>query len=186
MSDDRVWQVRLPTGAIWIPPDSRPADPRASWIYARSTADMFARELGGEVVEVSRRQKEKLLDQEIAVVLAAPAPKPKPAKPRPFGHTARRAVATAILENVPLSFAARSALDTARETTDDVTYKGALRALKGGLPATLWVGYDTRRDRGMTQTTEPVWISADPQGEDPKQWRQIALDEIVSLLVEAL
>jgi hypothetical protein len=54
-NEERVWQVRLPDGSAWIPSDSRPDDPRASWIYARSTADMFVRDVGGVVVEVPRR-----------------------------------------------------------------------------------------------------------------------------------
>lgn len=188
MSDERVWQVRLPDGSVWVPEDSRPDDPRRSWIYSRSIANMFARNVGGEIVEVARRQKEKLLDQEIASALAEPKPKTKAAKTRtrPFARTARRALATAILEGVPLSYAARSAIDTARETVNDGEHKAALRTLKAGLPATLWIGYDPTRARGFAQAAEPVWNTDDPQGEDPGQWRQIALDEIVSLLVEVL
>jgi hypothetical protein len=48
VKDDPIWQVKMPDGSVWIPADSRPGDPRASWIYARSTAQMFADKLGGE------------------------------------------------------------------------------------------------------------------------------------------
>ena len=189
MSDERVWQVRLPDGSVWIAADSRPDDPRRSWIYARSTADVVAEKLGGAVVEVTRRQKENLLDQEIAFALNEPKPAPKPKKTtktraRPFSRAARRAIATAILENVPLNYAARSAVDTARETADDVEYKAALRKLKGVLPATLWIGYDPDKHFAMINTVAPVWIDEDPQGEDPRHWMQIERDEIVSILVE--
>lgn len=189
MSEERIWQVRLPDGSAWIAPDSSPDNPRASWIYARSTADMFARQLGGTVVEVTRRQKENLLDQEIASALAEPKPSSKtktPKRPktrtRPFSRDVRRSIRTAILENVPLNYAARSAVDTARDTADDGEYKAALRALKAGLPATLWVGYGS--GGSFVQAAEPVWIADDPQGEDPGQWRQIERDEITSILVE--
>lgn len=190
MSDERIWQVRLPDGSVWVAEDSRSDDPRRSWIYSRSIADMFAEKLGGTVVEVTRRQKESLLDKEIAFALNEPKPAPttktktQKTRTRPFGRAARHAIATAILENVPLNNAARSALDTARETSDDGEYKAALRKLKASLPATLWVGHDPHRDQGLVQSAEPVWITADPQGEDPKDWRQIALDEIATLLVE--
>jgi hypothetical protein len=186
VSEERVWQVRLPDGSVWIPEDSRSDDPRASWIYARSTADMFARDVGGTVVEVTRQQKEKLLDAEIASALAKPKASSKAPKTRsrPFGRAAQRAIAAAILENVPLNPHVRSAIDTARETADDVEYKAAIRTLTAGLPVTLWVGYEANRDRGLAQAIEPVWIAADPQGEDPKQWRQIDRDEIVRIVVE--
>ena len=161
MSDDRIWQVLLPDGTVWIPEDARPDDPRQSWIYSRSIADLFAREVSGEVVEVSSRQKEKLLDQEIATVLAEQKPKTKAAKApktrtRPFARSARRALATAILENVPLNYATRAAIDTARETADDSVHRAALRTLKAGLPATLWIGYDPKRTRGFAQEAEPT------------------------------
>lgn len=191
MRDARAWQVRLSDGSVWIPEDSQPDDPRRSWIHARSTADLFAEKLGGTVVEVTKRQKESVLDKEIAFALNETKPTP-PLKPslktrtRPFSRAARREIRVAILENVPLNNAARSAVDIARDTADDGEYKAALRALKSGLPATLWVGHDVRRDQGLAQSAEPVWITDDPQGEDPKHWRQIALDEIVSLLVEAV
>jgi hypothetical protein len=150
---------------------------------------MFAEKLGGTVVEVTRRQKEKLLDKEIAFALNEPKPAPKPKTPktrtRPFARAARRALATAILESVALNYAARSAIDTARETADEGEHKAALRTLKAGLPVTLWIGYDPEHTRGFAQAAEPAWNTDDPQGEDPGQWRQIALDEIVSLLVEA-
>ena len=193
VSDDRVWQVRLPDGSAWIAEDSRPDNPRASWIYARATADMFAREVGGTVVEVTRRQKEKLLDQEIASALNEPKPAPKTPKTtktpktrtRPFARAARRAIRTAILESVPLNHAARSAVDTAREgADDDAEYNAALRTLKAGLPATLWIGYDPDEDFAMANTVAPVWIDEDPQGEDPRHWMQIERDEIASILVE--
>ena len=189
MSEERVWQVRLPDGTAWIAEDSRPGDPRASWIYARSTADMFARQLGGTVVEVTRRQKEKLLDQEIASVLAEPKAPSKATKitktrSRPFSRAAQRAIATATLESVPLNHAARSAIDTARETANDGEYKAALRTLKGGLPATLWVGYDPDKDFAMVNQVAPIWINEDPEGEDPRHWMQIDRDEIARILVE--
>lgn len=146
---------------------------------------MFARNVGGAVVEVSRHQKKKLLEQEIASALAEPRQKTRAAKTRarPFARAARQALAAAILESVPLTYAARSALDTARETADEGEHKTALSVLKTGLPATLWIGYDPRNSRGFAQEAEPVWNTDDPQGEDPRQWRQIVLDEIVSLLV---
>ena len=188
MSDERIWQVRLPDGSVWVAEDSRPDNPRASWIYARSTADMFAREVGGTVVEVTRKQQGTLLDQEIDSALAEPKPASKTkatkTRTRPFGRAAKRAIAAALLENIPLNYAARSAIDTARETADDVEYKAALRTLKAGLPAALWIGYDAHRDRGFAQAAEPVWIADDPQGEDPGQWRLIERDEIASILVE--
>jgi hypothetical protein len=147
---------------------------------------MFARQLGGTVVEVTRRQKENLLDQEISSALAKPKPSSKTKTPktrtRPFSRDVRRSIRTAILENVPLNYAARSAVDTARDTADDGEYKAALRALKAGLPATLWVGYGS--GGSFVQAAEPVWIADDPQGEDPGQWRQIERDEITSILVE--
>lgn len=187
VSNEKIWQVLLPDGSAWVPADSRPDDPRRSWIYSRSVADMFARDAGGEVVEVSRHQQEKLLDREIATVLTAPRRKTSAVKTRvrPFPRTARGALATAILESVPLTYAARSALDTARETADETEHRAALGALKGGLPATLWIGYDPKSARGFAQEAEPVWNTDDPQGEAPGQWRQIRLDEIVGLLVGA-
>jgi hypothetical protein len=146
---------------------------------------MFAEKLGGTVVEVTRRQKENLLDKEIAFALNEPKPVPKTkARARPFGRAARRAIATAILESVPLNYAARSAVDTARETAADAEYKAARRTLQAALPATLWIGYDARRNQGFAQAGEPVWIADDPQGEDPGQWRQIERDEIARILVE--
>ena len=190
MSDERIWQIRLPDGSVWIAEDSRPDNPRASWIYSRSTADMFAREVGGTVVEVTRRQKEKILDQEIASALNEPKPAPKTPKTpktrtRPFTRAARRAIRTAILENVPLNHAARAAVDTARdEDTDDAEYNVALRTLKSGLPATLWVGYDPDKDFAMANTVAPVWVNEDPQGEDPRHWMQIERDDIARILVE--
>ena len=187
VSNEKTWQVLLPDGSAWVPADSRPDDPRRSWIYSRSIADMFARDVGGEVVEVSRHQQEKLIDREIASVLAKPKRKTSFVKTRarPFPRTARGALATAILENVPLTYAARSALDTARETADEGKHRVALSALKRGLPVTLWIGYDPKIARGFAQEAEPVWNTDDPQGEAPGQWRQIMLDEIVGLLVGA-
>jgi len=193
VSDERIWQIRLPDGSMWIAEDSRPDNPRASWIYARATADMFAREVGGTVVEVTRRQKEKLLDQEIASALAEPKPTPKTTKApkapkmrtRPFARAAQRAIRTAILESVPLNHAARSAVDTARdEDTDDAEHNAALRTLKAGLPATLWIGHDPDEDFAMANTVAPIWIDEDPQGEDPRHWMQIERDEIARILVE--
>ena len=189
MSEDRVWQVRLPDGSVWIPEDSRSDDPRRSWIYSRSIADMSAAELGGTVVAVTRRQKESLLDKEIAFALNEPKPAPKTKAPktrtRPFSRAARRAIRTAILENVPLNNAARSAVDTARdEDTDDAAHNAAMRTLKAGLPATLWIGHDPDENFTMANTVAPVWIDEDPQGEDPRHWMQIERDEIARILVE--
>lgn len=186
VNEERVWQVRLPDGSAWIPADARPDDPRASWIYAKSTAEMFARTVGGTVIEVTARHKKSLLDQEIAAVLAQPAKqKAKTVKlrTRPFGQAARRAIAIAILESVPLSYPARAAIDTARETADNNTYKRALQTLQAGLPDELWVGYDRRLKRGFAQTTAPVWISDDPQGEDPTQWQEIGREMIAQILL---
>ena len=189
MSNESIWQVRLSDGTVWIPADSKPDDPRRSWIYARSTADMFAHKVGGTVVEVTRRQKESLLDKEIAFALNEPkaSPKAKAVKirTRPFGRAAQREIATAILENVSLNNAARSAFDTAREAAGDAEYKAALRTLKVGLPATLWVGYDPDKDFAMVNTVAPMWTSEDPAGEDPRHWMQIDRDAIARILVEA-
>jgi hypothetical protein len=191
VSEDRIWQVKLPDGSVWIPEDSRADDPRRSWIYSRSIADMFANEVGGTVIEVTRRQKESVLDKEIAFALNEPKPaqKPKSPKPpklrtRPFSRTARHALATAILENVPLNNAARSALVTAREAADDNEYNAALRTLKAGLPAMLWIGYDPDSDFAMVNTVAPVWVAEDPQGEDPRHWMEVGRDAIASILVE--
>jgi hypothetical protein len=151
---------------------------------------MLARDVGGTVVEVTRRQKENLLDKEIAFALNEPKPAPKPKTPktraRPFGRAAQRAIATAILESVSLNHAARSAVDTARdEAADDAKYNAALRTLKAGLPATLWIGYDPGEDFAMVNTVAPMWIDEDPEGgEDPRHWMQIERDEIVRILVE--
>ena len=189
MSDERIWQVRLPDGSVWVPEDSRPDDPRRSWIYSRSIADMAAEKLGGTVVEVTRRQKESLLDKEIAFALNEPKPAPKTKvlklRTRPFSRAARRVIRTAILENVPLNNAARSAVDTARD--EDATaaeHNAALRVLKAGLPAALWIGYDPDEDFAMANTVAPIWIDEDPQGEDPRHWMQIERDEIARILVE--
>jgi hypothetical protein len=184
VSEDRIWQVRLPDGAIWIPEDAFPG-PRAGWIYARSTAETFAKKLGGTVEEVTRRQQDKLLEREIATVLAEPKPlTPNKTRTRPFNRTARKAIAAAILENVSLSHQSRSALDTARETTDDAIYKTALRTLEAGLPVTLWIGYDADDDQGFAQEAVPIWITEDSAGEDPAAWRQIERAEIARSLVE--
>jgi hypothetical protein len=189
VSDDRIWQVKMPDGTVFVPVDSRPDNPRRSWIYARSTADEVARRVGGTVVEVTKRQKDSVLDNEIAFALNEPTPtaaKPPKAKTRtrPFGHTARKKIASAILENISLNSAARSALDTARDTGDDAEYRSALRSLKRGLPETLWVGYDPDEDYASANSVAPMWIDEDPQGEDPKHWMQIGQDEIAKLLVE--
>lgn len=188
MSGDHIWQVRLPDGTVWIPEDSPPDDPRRSWIYARSIADIFADKLGGTVVEVTKRQKEAVLDKEIAFALNEPKPKPpKPQKTRtrPFSRAARREIRTAILEQIPLNTAARSAVDTAREADDDVEYKAALRTLKAGLPATLWIGHDPANNFAAAMPVAPVWIDEDPEhGEDPRHWMQIERDEVARMLVE--
>jgi hypothetical protein len=128
------------------------------------------------------------LNREIAAALAEPKPPSKPKPPRtrtrPFGRAARREIAAAILENVPLNYTARSAVDTARETADNAEYAAALRAIQAGLPATLWIGYDAHRDRGFAQAAEPIWTAEDPAGEDPAAWSQIGRDEIARMLVE--
>lgn len=177
MSAERIWQIRLPDGTAWIPPDSRADNPRASWIYARSTADMFARQLGGHVVEVTPRQKEKVLDREIASVIAKPR-----SRPRRLGRTEQRARAAAISEHVELSSTGRSALEVARETADAAEYEAALGKLRGTLPASLWVGYDD--DHWYVQVAEPIWRTADPAGEDPAAWKRIERDELARILVE--
>lgn len=189
MSNESIWQVRLSDGTVWIPADSKPDDPRRSWIYSRSTADMFARDVGGTVIEVTRRQKESVLDKEIAFALNEPKPTPKSKPPklrtRPFSRAALRKIAIAILEYVPLNNAARSAVDTARDPADDVAYKSALRTLKTGLPATLWIGYDPDEDYAMAKAVAQIWIDEDPEGgEDPRHWMQIDRDEIARILVE--
>jgi hypothetical protein len=187
MSEDRIWQVRLSDGSAWTPPDSRPGDPRSSWIYARETAQMFADKLNGTVVEVTRRQHEGVLDREIAEALAEPTPLKKTGpktRTRPFGRDARRAIATALLESVPLNYAARSAVDTVRETADDLEYKRALGIIRAGLPAAWWVGYDAKQRRGLAQEAEPLWITDDPHGEDPREWQLLDRDEIASILAE--
>lgn len=191
MSSDHIWQVKLPDGSVHVDIDARPDNPRASWIYARSTADEVAGSVGGVVVEVTRKQQEKLLDQEIASTLAKPlkdkstkTPKPTKARTRPFSRSALRAIAIAILESIPLNYAARSAIDTAREPADDNEYNAAIRKFQPALPATLWIGHDPKSDQAFVQTAEPVWIAEDPDGESPGQWRQIERDEIVRILVE--
>lgn len=185
-----MWQVKLPDGSIWIAEDARSDDLRRSWIYSRSIADMFAEKLGGTVIEVTRRQKEAVLDKEIAFALNEPKPAPKPKPPklrtRPFSRAAQRTIATSILESVPLNNAARSALDTAREAADDAEYKRALRTLMAGLPAALWIGYDPAKAFAMVNTVAPIWTDADPQGEDPRHWMQIERDAIATLLVDAV
>lgn len=190
-ADERIWQVRMPDGSFHVPVDAIPDNPRASWIYARSTAESVAKEFGGTVVEVTRQQQGKLLDQEIASALTTPkaatpkAPQTPKLRTRPFGHTARRSIATVILESVPLNYAARSAVDAARETANEAEYKRLLRTLQAALPAVLWIGYDAKRDRAMVQEAEPIWITADPDGENPGEWRQIDRDETARMLVEA-
>ena len=190
MSEERIWQVRLPDGTVWIAEDSSPDDPRRSWIYSRSIADMSAEKLGGTVVEVTRRQKESVLDKEIAFALNEPKPAPKTKAPktrtRPFSRAARRSIRTAILENVPLNLAARSAVDTARdEETEDAAHNAAMRTLKAGLPATLWIGHDPDNNFTAAMPVAPIWIDEDPEGgEDPRHWMQIERDEIARILVE--
>lgn len=147
---------------------------------------MEARRLGGTVVEVSRRQKENLLDKEIAFALNEPKPAPKKmpkTRTRPFGLAARRAIAKAILEYVPLNYAARSALDTTGASLSVIS-KAAQRTLKAGLPDTLWIGYDPNKKFAMANTVAPIWIAEDPQGEDPRNWMQIERDEIARILVD--
>ena len=189
MSDDKIWQVRLPDGTVDIGDDARSDDPRRSWIYARSTADSLAERVGGTVVEVTKRQKEAVLDKEIAFALNEPKPtqkaKPQKLRTRPFARDVQRKIATAIREYVPLNHAARSAIDTAHEADDNAAYNAALRTLKAGLPATLWVGYDPDEDYAAVNTVAPMWVSEDPAGEDPRHWMQIERDEIARILVES-
>jgi len=177
VSAEQIWQVRLPDGTAWIPPDSRPDNPRASWIYARSTADMFAREVGGQVVEVTPRQKEKVLDREIASVIAKPR-----SRPRRLGRTAQRARAAAISEHVDLSSAGRGALAVARATADTAEYEAACKKLRSALPAALWVGHDD--DHWYIQVAAPIWRTSDPAGEDPAAWSRIDRDDLARILVE--
>lgn len=178
-SAEKIWQVRLPDGTIWIPPDSQPGSPRASWIYARSTADMFATKLGGVVIEVSRHQHGKVLDREIGEVLAKPQPRKRPRK---LGHTDRRERAQALAEYVPLSTAGRGALETARATADAAEYDASIRKLTAALPSALWVGNDN--DHWYVQEAQPVWIADDPAGEDPANWNRIESIELARILVE--
>ena len=189
MTDEKIWQVRLPDGTVHIDADAHSDDPRRSWVYARATAAAVADRVGGTVVEVTKRQKESVLDKEIAFALNEPKPtlKAKPAKlrTRPFSRTAQRKIATAIRENVALNHAAYSAIGTAQEADNDATYKAALRTLTAGLPETLWIGYDPDEDLALANTVMPMWTSEDPEGgEDPKHWMQIERDEIARLLVE--
>ena len=181
MTEERIWQVRLPDGSMWIAPDSRPDNQRASWIYARSTADMFARDVGGTVVEVTRQQKAKLLDKEINATLAKPKARPRPHR---LGRLEGAARAAAILAYVALSGDARAALEVARATADMVEYKKMLHRLGAALPASLWVGNDRGSDDWFVQSAEPVWNNADSYGEDPRAWSQIKRDEIARILVE--
>lgn len=150
---------------------------------------MFADALGGRVAEVTPRQKEKVLDVEIATALAAPsAPrstKTVKTRKRPFSQSARKAIAAAVLEYVPFNYPARSAIDTARETDDDGEYRRALKTLQAALPDVLWVGYEPAKKLALINTVEPIWITDDPQGDDSALWRQIPREEIAQLLVEA-
>lgn len=173
MSDEQIWQVRLPDGSVYIPVDARPDTPRRSWIYSRSIADIIARDEGGTVVEVSRHQQKKLLDQEIeSALVESRKTRAVKTRPRSFLRAARKALATTILENVPLTYHTRAAVDTAREAVDEGEYNRAIGALKRGLPTTLWIGYDPRSARGFVQEGEPLWNTDSPQGEDPGKWRQ--------------
>jgi hypothetical protein len=178
-AQERIWQVRLPDGSAWIPPDSRPGDPRSSWIYARSTAEMFAKEFGGKVVEIKPRQKGKVLDEEIASAIAKPRAQ---SRPRRLSSTDRRVRAAAIAEHVNLSGAGRAALKTARETADAAEYATALGKVATVLPASLWVGHDD--DHWYVQLAEPVWITDDPAGENPSAWSRIERAELARILVE--
>ena len=195
MSDEKIWQVRLADGSVYVPRDSKPDDPRRAWIYSRFVADMFARDAGGTVVEVTRREKEKLLDQEISSALSKPtgpsvaaktkakAKAPK-TRARPFSREARRKIADAILESVPLNANVRAAVDAAREADTDADYNAAVRKLKTGLPEVLWIGYDPDADFAAASTVAPVWVEEDAQGEDPRHWMQIDRDAVVKILVE--
>jgi hypothetical protein len=49
---EKIYQVLRPDGTFYIPEDARPGDPHASWIYTRYVADLFARDVGGTVVEL--------------------------------------------------------------------------------------------------------------------------------------
>ena len=154
---------------------------------------MFARDLGGAVVELTARQRDKVLDQEIATALAETKPAIKPPKKiktraRPFSRDVQRKIAAAILEEIPLNHAARAAVDTAQETDDDAEHAKALRMLKAGLPETLWVGYDTdaKHRHAMVQTAMPMWTDEDPEGgENPAHWMQIDREEAARILTES-
>ena len=191
-SEEKIWQVKLTDGTVYVPSDSRPDDPRRSWIYSRHIADLFAKDVGGTVVEVTPRQKEAVLDKEIAFALNEPKPTSKSPeskapkiRSRPFPRDARRKLRTAILEYVEMNHRTRSAVDTAQETSDDAEYKAALRTLKAGLPETLWIGYDPDEDLEGVSAVAPMWISEDPEGgEDPRHWMQIDRDEIARMLVQ--
>jgi len=187
--DEKIWQVKLPDGTVYVPIDARSDNPRRSWIYARSTAVDLADRVGGTVAEVTQRQKEAVLDKEIAFALNEPKPtlKPKPPKlrTRPFSRDALRKIRTALLENVGLNNASYRSIDTARDAATDAEYKAALRTLKTGLPETLWIGYDPDEDFAAVNTVAPMWTSEDPEGgEDPRHWMQIDRDEIARILVE--
>ena len=192
MSEEQIWQVRLPDGTAWVPEDSRTDDPRRSWIYSRSIAEMFANQVGGAVIEVSKRQRESVLDKEIAFALNEPKVSAKKApalktRKRPYSREVQRKIATVILEEVPLNHAARAAIDIAKETDDDAEYARALRALKAGLPESLWIGSDpdTKHSLAMAQTAMPMWTDEDPEGgENPAHWMQIDRHEIARMLVE--
>lgn len=179
---ERIWQVLLPSGSVWIPADAFPGNPRASWIYARSTAESAAREFGGKVVEVTRRQQDKLLDREITATLAKP--RKKPSQPRPLSRAARAARAAAILEyEEPLPPGGGPMLKLARESVEDAVAADARAYLSKILHESLWVGRD--RDSWLVQRAEPLWNTEDPEGgEDPKAWSQIQNAEIVRILVE--
>ena len=191
-SDEKIWQVKLPDETIYVPADAPPDDPRRLWIYSRSIADIFAKNVGGTIVEVTQRQKEAVLDKEIAFALNEPKPVsklPKSKAPKlrshPFSRDARRKIRTAILETVGMNYSARNAVNTAQETSNDAEYKAALRTLKAGLPEALWIGYDPDEDFAAANTVEPEWNTVDPEhGEDPRHWRQIDRDEIARMLVE--
>jgi hypothetical protein len=59
-----------------------------------------------------------------------------------------------------------------------------VRTLQAGLPATWWIGYDAKQRRGLAQEAEPLWITDDPEGEDPSAWQRIDRDEIANILAE--
>ena len=119
--------------------------------------------------------KSKQLDAEIASALAK-------SHPRRLSRADRIARAAAILEYI--GHRARVALALARDTEGEAAYMSALAKFNATLPASLWVGGGGKNDSWFVSTAEPIWITDDPEGEDPAAWSQIARDELARILVE--